>query len=118
MEIKIRTWLESIGLGEYAAAFEENHIDGQVLAHLTADDLKDIGIIAVGHRRKLLEAISALAQDVHPHAAKNAAAPQSRTVPQYEGERRQVAVLFADLCGFTKLSSSIDSEQLHEMLAV
>ena len=119
MEIDIRSWLEGLGLGEYAAAFEENCVDGQVLAHLTADDLKDIGVIAVGHKRKLLEAIAALKQDEHPHDTDTDAVPEPRAAtPQYGGERRQVAVLFADLCGFTKLSSSIDSEQLHAVLAV
>src|SRR5210317_1352 len=62
MDINVRDWLESLGLGEYAAAFEENYNDGQVLAHLTADDLKEIGVSAVGHRRRLLEAIKKLAQ--------------------------------------------------------
>lgn len=118
MEIDISTWLEGLGLGEYAEAFEENRVDGQVLAHLTGDDLKEIGVIAVGHKRKLLEAIAALKQDAHPHDTDTEIVPASLAAPQYGGERRQVAVLFADICGFTRLSSSIDSEQLHAFLAV
>ena len=61
MEIDIRVWLEGIGFGNYADAFEENCVDGEVLAHLTSDDLRDIGVFAVGHRRKLLRAIEKLA---------------------------------------------------------
>ena len=56
----IASWLTSLGLERYLPAFEENEIDLSVLPRLTADDLKDMGIVVVGHRRKLLEAISEL----------------------------------------------------------
>ena len=48
------------GLGKYEAAFRENGIDETVLPNLTAEDLKDLGVSALGHRRKLLDAIAAL----------------------------------------------------------
>src|SRR6516225_9137275 len=54
-------WLRGLGLGEYEANFRGNKIDAAVLPQLTADDLKDIGVVAVGDRRKLLAAIAALA---------------------------------------------------------
>ena len=47
------------GLGQYETSFRENNIDESVLPNLTAEDLKDRGIATVGHRRKLLDAISA-----------------------------------------------------------
>jgi hypothetical protein len=53
-------WLWSLGLEQYEAMFRENDIDETVLPKLTAEDLKDLGIGTVGHRRKLLDAISAL----------------------------------------------------------
>jgi hypothetical protein len=56
-------WLQSLGLERYAAGFRENEIDETVLPHLTAEDLKDIGVGPVGHRRKLLDAIAALLTD-------------------------------------------------------
>ncbi len=56
----IAAWLKSLGLEQYEHAFRENAIDADVLPKLTAEDLKDLGITAVGHRRKLLEAIAAL----------------------------------------------------------
>src|SRR4029077_3564543 len=56
----IAAWLRGQGLERYEAAFRENEIDWAVLPELTADDLKDIGVTAVGHRRKLLAAIAAL----------------------------------------------------------
>jgi hypothetical protein len=58
--VDIATWLKNLGLEQYEHAFHENAIDGNVLPTLTAEDLKDLGITAVGHRRKLLEAIAAL----------------------------------------------------------
>ena len=59
----IRQWLEELGLGQYADGFEENDVDSTVLLKLTADDLRDIGIKSVGHRRKLLEAITIRSAD-------------------------------------------------------
>jgi hypothetical protein len=44
-------WLQRLGLEQHTAAFRENEIDETVLPHLTADDLKDIGVGAVGHRQ-------------------------------------------------------------------
>ena len=55
-----RGWLRSLGLGKYEAAFRENEIDETVLTDLTAEDLKELGVTALGHRRKLLDAIAAL----------------------------------------------------------
>jgi hypothetical protein len=37
-------WLQSIGLGQYEAAFRDSQIDDEVLRKLTADDLKDLGV--------------------------------------------------------------------------
>ena len=56
----IADWLRSLGLEQYEPAFRDNAIDGSVLARLTRDDLNDIGVAQVGHRRKLLDAIAAL----------------------------------------------------------
>ena len=53
-------WLRSLGLERYEAAFRENEIDDTVLPSLTAEDLKDLGVGIVGHRRKLLDAIAVL----------------------------------------------------------
>ena len=59
----IVVWLRSLGLGKYEAAFRENEIDETVLPGLTAEDLKELGVAALGHRRKLLDAIAALRTD-------------------------------------------------------
>jgi hypothetical protein len=56
----IGDWLRNLGLEQYEAAFRENAIDDTVLPSLTVDDLKDLGVAIVGHRRKLLDAIAVL----------------------------------------------------------
>ena len=56
-------WLRSLGLEEYEAAFRDNKINERVLPNLTQEDLKEIGVGPVGHRRILLEAIAALRAD-------------------------------------------------------
>ena len=65
-------WLRNLGLGKYEAAFHENAIDERVLRHLTAEDLKEIGVATIGDRRKLLAAIAELA------APSPSAEPRSR----------------------------------------
>ena len=61
----IVVWLRSLGLGQYEAAFRENEIDETVLPSLTSEDLKEVGVGALGHRRKLLGAIAGLRGDTN-----------------------------------------------------
>src|SRR6478609_2941885 len=96
----LRGWLRSLGLEKYEAAFRENEIDETVLPSLTAEDLKDLGVGIVGHRRKLLDAITALRADTTAEAPSADAATTSAapSVPAEDrAERRQVTVMFADL---------------------
>ena len=53
----IAVWLRELGMERYEEAFRENEIDAEILPKQTADDLKDIGLTIVGHRRQLLEAL-------------------------------------------------------------
>src|SRR5271170_8323226 len=53
-------WLGNLGLGQYESAFRDNEIDGAVLPKLTVDDLKDLGVAVVGHRRKIMSAVEEL----------------------------------------------------------
>ena len=53
----IVVWLRSLGLEEYEEAFRDNKIDERVLPNLTQEDLKEIGVGPVGHRRVLLDAL-------------------------------------------------------------
>jgi SAM (Sterile alpha motif) domain-containing protein len=53
---QIAQWLETLGMTEYAPRFIENRVDFSVLADLTDQDLKDLGVV-LGDRRTLLRAI-------------------------------------------------------------
>ncbi|MDD9910030.1 MAG: AAA family ATPase [Ahrensia sp.] len=114
--LDIRTWLEGLGLAVYADAFSENDIDKEVLGDLSADDLKDIGVTSVGHRRRLLKAIEALGAEGPSDIAVTDTAPAS---PERAtgAERRMLTVMFCDLVGSTALSVSSDPEDLQEFLS-
>jgi hypothetical protein len=86
----IAVWLRALGLERYEAAFRDNEIDERVLPNLTAEDLKDLGVTLVGHRRRLLDAIAALAAE--PPEVADVPAPA-------DAERRQLTVMFCDLVG-------------------
>ena len=100
----IADWLRSLGLEQYEAAFRDNAIDSAVSPRLTRDDLKDIGVTQVGHRRELLDAIAALVEPA-PTATPAAVDPisQATTAAPLGGARRQLTVMFCDLVGSTAL---------------
>ena len=113
MTIEITDWLRKLGLEQYAPAFRDNAIDFKVLPRLTAEDLKDLGVTLVGHRRRLLDAIAALSDEA-PAAVVE---PTSRDASESaDAERRQVTVMFCDLVGSTALSTRFDPEDLREMI--
>src|SRR5262249_22805683 len=112
----VAAWLRGLGLERYAQTFRDNDIDVEVLSRLSADDLVAIGVSSVGHRRRLLDAITALSTGPKPAsetASVSESAPEQRAP---EGERRQVAVLFADLSGYSALSNELDAEEVHALL--
>ena len=99
----IGDWLRSLGLERYEAAFRENEITKKVLPSLTAEDLKELGVNALGHRRMLLDAIAALRGDTQASLPE---APQAVDRSAKDtAERRQVTVMFSDLVGSTALSA-------------
>ena len=116
----IVVWLRSLGLGKYEAAFRENEIDETVLPSLTEEHLKELGVTALGHRVKLLDAIAALRNDASGKAppvdaATTSSAPSAP--PEDRAERRQVTVMFSDLVGSTALSARMDPEDLREVIS-
>src|SRR6201982_1656400 len=114
----LRGWLGSLGLERYEAAFRENEIDETVLPSLTAEDLKDLGVDIVGHRRKLLDSIAALRADATAKdASGDAVSSPPGAAPEDRAERRQVTVMFSDLVGSTALSARMDPEDLREVIS-
>ena len=108
----ITAWLHDLGLERYASAFHDNEIDWDALPKLTAEDLKDLGVVLGGHRRRLLDAIAAL-NIALPHCA----TARPRGTPATAGaERRQLTVMFCDLAGSTALSTRFDPEDLRDLI--
>jgi class 3 adenylate cyclase/predicted ATPase len=116
----VLVWLRSLGLERYEGAFRDNEIDERVLQSLTQEDLKEIGVGPVGHRRMLLEAIAALRGDTGSNAASaDMAITSSAPIVASEdrAERRQVTVMFSDLVGSTALSARMDPEDFREVIS-
>jgi class 3 adenylate cyclase len=116
----VASWLRNLGLGRYEATFRENEIDETVLPSLTEEHLKQLGVTALGHRVKLLDAIAALRGETGVKTlSADIAAPPSTPIasPEDHAERRQVTVMFSDLVGSTALSARMDPEDLREVIS-
>jgi hypothetical protein len=110
----IRQWLEELGLGEYADAFEENRLGLAYLSDLDEGDLKKLGVTAMGDRKALMRAIATLDNDdaaLTSGEKADALAQRSTTT-----ERRQLTVMFCDLVGSTALSRQLDPEDLRDVM--
>jgi class 3 adenylate cyclase len=117
--VDVASWLRDLGLERYEATFRENDLDAKLLPNLTADDLKELGITSLGHRLRLLEAITALRLK-DTQADGPVRLPTSQTgnpgLSEITGERRQLTVMFCDLVGSTALSEKLDPEELRSLL--
>jgi hypothetical protein len=105
-------WLEELGLGQYAQVFAEQSIDFSIISDLTEGDLEKLGIL-LGHRKRMLKAIAAL-------AGTNRAADTDQASfapPHSSPERRQPTLLFCDLVGSTALASELDPEDAAAMIS-
>jgi class 3 adenylate cyclase len=111
-DVNIAAWLRELGLERYEAAFRENDIAPAVLPELTDRDLQDLGV-SLGHRRLLLKAIRALAEDAaERHHIEASPSPAARPASHSGAERRQLTVMFVDLVGSTALSARLDPEDM------
>ena len=116
--MNVADWLHNLGMGRYAVAFHEHGVTAEVLPCLTADDLKDLGVASIGHRRGLLRAIAAMRASApieepgQAHREDRGVEHAVRTV----AERRQLSVMFCDLADSTALSSRLDPEDLSTII--
>jgi class 3 adenylate cyclase len=108
----IRVWLAELGLAKYCEVFSSNAIDRNVVRELTEADLKDLGVEAMGDRKRLLRASASL-----PPAKMSSVAGTTAGPSPTDAEHRQVTVMFADLVGSTALSARMDPEDLREVIA-
>src|SRR6266478_6135796 len=112
----ISAWLRGLGLERYEEAFRENAIDEAILPKLTAEDLRDLGVTAVGHRRILLDAIAALRAETFRETTERSVEPDRSGGKTPEAVRRQLTVMFCDLVGSTALSAKLDPEDLRDVI--
>src|SRR6266851_4227551 len=121
VSLDISVWLRGLKLEQYAPAFRDNDVDEAVLRRLTAEDLRELGVASVGHRRRLLDAIAAFAAgDAAPAPSSplpTPPAPAGEGRVRAEAERRQLTMMFCDLVGSTELSARLDPEDLREVIA-
>ncbi len=112
MSNPVAKWLDEIGFGQYLPQFAENDIDIDILPDLSEDDLEKLGV-SMGHRKKILRAITSLNVD------ENQGEPTAPILPPLDAqqteeagaERRQLTVMFCDLVGSTALSEKLDPEE-------
>jgi class 3 adenylate cyclase/tetratricopeptide (TPR) repeat protein len=113
----VANWLRALGLERYEATFRENDVDAELLPNLTAEDLKEIGITSLGHRRRLVEAIAALRRkDTQADDLVRVSTRPAGNLGSPDAERRPLSVMFCDLIGSTALSSRLDPEDLREVI--
>jgi hypothetical protein len=95
----IGAWLRDLGLGRYAASFEANAIDHEVLSEVTEANLGKLGV-PLAHGKKMLKAIADLTASrrccVSPRRRAGKSATAAGRVPQrvlqlVEGARRDAA---------------------------
>ena len=105
----VSQWLERVGLPQYAAAFADNDIELCLLSELTEGDLERLGVVSLGHRKRMLKSIAELnaTSCIEPPPVANTA----------HAERRWMTVMFCDLVDATALSTRHDPEDLREILA-
>src|SRR5690348_4224311 len=103
---EVRKWLEGIGLGQYAEAFEANDIEMDLLGQIDDQALKDIGVPSTGHRLRIRKAIADLATAPSDREPKTGVSSPRQSAPT-GAERRQLTVMFCDLVGSTELSSRL-----------
>jgi hypothetical protein len=79
--VDVAGWLRDLGLERYEAAFRENGVSAEVLCHLTADDLKELGVAGVGHRRQLMVAIAKLNEPSTADTITGLVSPETASKP-------------------------------------
>ncbi len=117
MSSDIEIWLIENGIDKYVDVFKQNEIDMDSVGELQEDDLWELGI-PMGPRKKLLKAIAHFSSIGEKSVKRDKLGKTEDVEINVPGERRQVTVLFADICGYTKLPASLGEEDTHAMLAV
>ena len=81
-------WLCGLGLEQHAQPFRDNDIDGEIRCGITSEDLKELGVSSFGHRRRLLNAITALGGEPPTRDVAQSATSATACSRLYSGTRR------------------------------
>lgn len=108
----VAQWLAELGLESYTPLFDGNHIDWETLPDLSDDDLKEIGVVSLGHRKKILRALTKLSDKAEADDVLGA----DDIISVDDSERRQITVMFCDLVGSTALSTKLDAEDMDNVI--
>jgi class 3 adenylate cyclase len=114
----VGTWLRDLDLGQYETTFKENEIGSDMLPNLTSEDLKDLGVSCVGHRRKILSAIAHFSATAVAPVAPTLSPDSKRAFGSAGCERRQLTLMFCDLVESTPLSTQLDPEDMADLIGV
>lgn len=119
----VTQWLRTLGFERCNATFRANDVSVALLPSLTAEDLRELGVTSVGHRRQMLKAIARLrsqaalpADGVQPGSARPAIGADNGPSSRSTGERRPLSVMSCDLVGSTELASRLDPEGLGRII--
>lgn len=116
MSADITEWLQGIGLGEYAQVFIENDIDVTLLPELDDVDLEKIGVVSLGHRRRILKEVREQSEDAAQDTNRTRAPAEFGEGQKRDAERRQLTVMFCDMVGSTVLSQRLDPEDFRDVI--
>src|SRR3954447_15644602 len=115
-------WLAEIGFGKYEDVFAANKIDFDIIHQMTDADLRELDL-ALGDRKRLLQAIARLNRQSATEVVTSASVPAKAGAESLSGaavshtaERRPLSVMFCDLIGSTALSTRLDPEDLREVI--
>ncbi len=126
MSADVSRWLDALGLGKYAARFDEHEVDLAALPELTDADLRELGL-PLGPRRRILTAAAELGARTAPPPPGETPVP-APGVPRWlaeralaerhalVGERKQVTILFADIKDSTAVVRDLDPEDADRAL--
>jgi len=117
----LANWLSQLSLERYYQMFVDQDVTLDLMPDLTAEDLSELGVKSIGHRRRLLTAAQAIADlERTALAIKAGATPhKSNTVPAPSNgaEQRVITAMFCDLVGSTRLSTLVDPEEYRDLIA-
>lgn len=113
--MNVGNWLDDLGLGAFAAKFEENLIDEAALRQLTEADLSELGL-PLGPRVKIRAALEEL-RSVPSSQTRGVSDRRPDTGPTPDrAERRRITVMFVDLVGSTALQTRLDPEDMAQVI--